>query len=359
MRVVFFSSGGRQVTSSRYRSYFFARALEREGLETRICEPPPRRFGWRLPAGGGRELARLARELLRTRRGDLLYLQRPLQNTPFTYLAAAYTRLFRRRMIFDFCDPLFLTAPRKTRLLARLADAVVVSCEDLAAWARQHNPRVYVVPNSVLPEQIGDRPTGGRAERPVVGWTGFARYHEANLRLLLPALARLERPFTFRLIGTRGADDLVGEFRRLPNLDLEVVDWLEPDEVAAATEDLDVAVLPLEEIAWNGKLVTKLIEYLAAGVPVVASPVGDNRFAIVDGANGFLAATTDEWVDRLDRLLASAELRRRLGEEGRGTASRRFSLEVNGPTLAAIVRRVAGETPAAAGAPLPAPPVRR
>jgi glycosyltransferase involved in cell wall biosynthesis len=342
LRVVFFSKGGLETTSSRYRCFYFAQALRREGIETVICDPPPRRFGWRLPPGGLRELARLAGELRRVGRQDLLYLQRPIHNTPFTYMAAAYKSVFRRRMIFDLCDPVYIHSPRKSRLLARRADAVVVSCEDLAVWARRHNRQVHVVPNSVRPEEIAPPRQERAGGRPIVGWTGVARHHEANLRLLPAALARVRTPCTFRLIGARGADGLVRELAAVPGLDLEVVDWLEHDQVAAATAALDVAVLPLVDTPWNGKLVTKLIEYLAAGVPVIASPVGENRFAIEDGVSGFLAATADEWAAKLDRLLGDPGLRLTVGEAGRRTARERYSLAATGPRLARIVRQAAG-----------------
>ena len=342
MRVRFFSKGGPEVPSSRYRCYYFAEALSVEGLQVSICEPPPRRFGWRPVPGGGREMARLFRELRKTGPDDLLYFQRPIHNTPFTYLAAAYKLLRRRRMIFDFCDPLFVHAPTKTRLMTRLADAVVVSCEDLAVWARRYNSNVHVVPNSVPAEEIRPRPDTDADRTPVVGWTGAARLHQANLRLLLPALSRVDRRFTFRLIGARGADELVTEMRRLPGLDLEIVDWLEPSRMATATADLDIAVLPLEQSIWNAKLVTKLIEYLAAGVPVIASPVGDNRFAIIDGENGYLASSAEEWATKLRRLLDDPQHRRQLGEAGQLTARQRYCLDKTGPALARIATRTAG-----------------
>ena len=74
---------------------------------------------------------------------------------------------------------------------------------------------------------------------------------------------------------------------------------------------------------------------------MVASPVGDNRFAIRDGENGLLASTTEEWAAKLGALLADPVLRRRLGAEGRATVLERFSLAVNGPRLARVLEAVA------------------
>ncbi len=82
----------------------------------------------------------------------------------------------------------------------------------------------------------------------------------------------------------------------------------------------DVGVYPLADDEWSkGKCGFKAIEFMACGVPVVAAAVGVNREIIQDGENGFLASTDDEWVDKLARLLADAELRRRFAEAGRRT----------------------------------------
>ncbi|MEM7049137.1 MAG: glycosyltransferase family 4 protein [Acidobacteriota bacterium] len=342
MKIWYFSKGDENVPSSRYRCFFFAEELRQQGLEVEICDPPPRRFGLRIPRGGLAELWRLHRQLRKARKGDVIYLQRPIHNTLFVGLAVLHKWLFRRAMVFDYCDPIFLHSPRKTALLARWADAVVVSCEDLARFARRYNDEVHIVPNSVRAGEIHDlsasRP---EAPRPVVGWVGGARLHEKNLRLLMAVFRRLETPFTFRLIGAKGADDLVADFRAVPDLDLDVIEWLSPEKVPTEITKFDIAVLPLEATDWNQKLVTKLLEYLAGGAAVVASPVGDNRFAIEDGVNGFLATHEDEWVTKLDTLLADGELRRRFAERGQETLRQRYFLTANGQRLAQILRDLA------------------
>ncbi len=338
MTVHFFSKGDASVPSSRYRCYYFAEELERRGIPTRIVTPPPRRFGLRPRRGILGELARLHRELLRVGRDDVIYLQRPTHNTLFVVLAAVHHRLRRRRMVFDFCDPLWVHSPRKTALLAREADAVVVSCEDLASWARERNRNVHVIPNSVKPEQVASEPAPGSGRlRPVVGWVGNAKVHVENLRLLLPAFRALAGGFTFRLIGAQGADALLAEMQAIDGLEVEAVDWVDPADVPRQLATLDLAVLPLADVPWNRKLVTKLVEYMAAGVPVVASPVGDNRFVIEDGGNGLLAAGAGDWAAGLSRLLGAPQLRRSLAAAGLGTVRRRFALEVNGGQLAQVV----------------------
>jgi glycosyltransferase involved in cell wall biosynthesis len=79
---------------------------------------------------------------------------------------------------------------------------------------------------------------------------------------------------------------------------------------------------------------------MACGVPVVAAAVGVNREIIQDGVNGFLASNETEWVEKLGRLLADPELRRRFGAAGRRTVDERYSLAKHAPIVAETLRGV-------------------
>lgn len=347
MKVVFFSKGDFTVVSSRYRCYYFAEALESNGFETTICTPPPKRLDRRRPLESLAELRRLAGELARVQKGDIAYLQRPIQNSVFVLMLALWKLVFRRKVIFDFCDPIFMHAPRKTRLLTRLADTVIVSCEDFAVWARQHNPNVHVVPNSyrfTAEEEPALEPPENQTT--VIGWAGSAKDHKDNLRLIFPVLSRLSSDFRFRLIGARGADDLVEELTAL-GIPLEVIDWVEPERAATELSRFDIAVLPALDLPWNRKLMTKLIDYLAVGAAVVASPVGENQRALSDGENGLLASSEAEWIEKLERLLNDPSLRRRLGEKAKETVHERYSLDASGKRLAHILRATLVSAPPA------------
>jgi glycosyltransferase involved in cell wall biosynthesis len=104
-----------------------------------------------------------------------------------------------------------------------------------------------------------------------------------------------------------------------------------------------VGVYPLTDDDWaRGKCGFKAIQCMACGVPVVASAVGVNREIIDDGVNSFLAATPQEWVEKLGRLLGDASLRTRMAVAGRRTIEERYSLRVTAPRLAAVLAASAG-----------------
>ena len=108
---------------------------------------------------------------------------------------------------------------------------------------------------------------------------------------------------------------------------------------------LDIGVMPLPDDQWSrGKCGLKALQYMALGVPTVCSPVGVNTEIIQDDENGLIASTEDEWVEKLTRLLRSAELRGRLGRAGRETVDARYSAEVQAPRVFQIIESVVRES---------------
>jgi glycosyltransferase involved in cell wall biosynthesis len=123
-----------------------------------------------------------------------------------------------------------------------------------------------------------------------------------------------------------------------PGLQVENVPW----SLAREVEDfrsLDVGLYPLVEDAWSlGKSGFKAVQYMACGVPVIASPVGVTVDIVRDGVTGFLARNDDEWLARLEQLLESTELRHELGARGRQEAEAHWSLRTHAPRFVDIVR---------------------
>jgi glycosyltransferase involved in cell wall biosynthesis len=101
--------------------------------------------------------------------------------------------------------------------------------------------------------------------------------------------------------------------------------------------------MPLPDDAWcRHKCGLKLLQYLAAGIPAIASPVGVNAEIIEPGMNGLLARDDEEWEAALRTLLADAELRRRMGVAGRKKVEEAYSVRAMAPRLATALRE-AGE----------------
>lgn len=255
-------------------------------------------------------------------------------------------------IIFDFDDAIFLPsvseanrliaalkAPGKVATIVRRSTHVIAGNEFLAAYARRFNPAVSIIPTCVDTTRFTPRdPQSAPADSPggpVVGWIGSPTTADyiKGLAGVLETVAR-RHPFVLRVSGT-------GEPVAMPGVVVDNRAWALADEIELF-RTCDIGVYPLADDEWSrGKCGFKAIEFMACGVPVVAAAVGVNREIIEDGVNGFLATTDDEWERKLGRLIAEPALRARFAQEGRRTIEERYSLHVNAPRLAEVVRRAA------------------
>ncbi|MBI4353613.1 MAG: glycosyltransferase family 4 protein, partial [Candidatus Omnitrophica bacterium] len=143
----------------------------------------------------------------------------------------------------------------------------------------------------------------------------------------------VRRRFVLRIIGG-------GRSLRLPGVPLEERAWSFERELEEF-QRCDIGIYPLLDDEWSkGKCGFKALQFMACGVPVVASRVGMNCELISHGANGFLASSIPEWAAALEALLDDQAMRRRLGEAGRATVESRYSLTVNAPTFVRAVHQL-------------------
>jgi glycosyltransferase involved in cell wall biosynthesis len=292
-----------------------------------------------------RNLARRLSTVSEARNYDLVYILREaaLLGPPI------FERLIHRQRIpfvFDFDDAIFvsyrspsngylsyLKFASKTKTICRLASHVMVGNPYLAEYARQVNENVTVIPTTIDTQKYQVRPPKTDDGPVVIGWTGsFSTVqHLDTLRGALKKLAETEQ-FRLRVIGTPAYE--------LSPLNVEAMPW----RAATELEDLcaiDIGVMPLPDDNWSkGKCGLKALQFMALGIPTICSPVGVNTDIIQDNENGFLAATEAEWVDKLSRLLRSAELRRRLGDAGRTTVEQKYSAATQAPRVYEIFKSV-------------------
>jgi glycosyltransferase involved in cell wall biosynthesis len=162
-----------------------------------------------------------------------------------------------------------------------------------------------------------------------VGWTG-TQSTRPMLDLLRSVFQRLAERIPFKL-------KVIGNFDyELPGVDLEVVRWSAEREVADL-QSIDIGVYPLPLDDWvTGKSGLKAIQYMAFGIPPVATNVGTTPMLIRPGENGLLVKSEDDWINALETLIRDPDMRRRLGERAREDAVRNYSTRA----VAADYRRV-------------------
>lgn len=266
---------------------------------------------------------------------------------------AIYERLLASSgtpIVYDFDDAIWsrgqawknglfsrLRFPGKTSGICRLASVVTVGNDYLAAYARERNSRVFVVPSTIdLAEysRIAEPADGGKF---VVCWTGSTStlVHFEHAREALERLAALV-PLVVKVICS------VAPERPIAGAEMSFVPWSaerEAEDVGAC--HAGIMPLPDDEVS-RGKCAMKALQYMATGRPVVVSPVGVNTEVVEQGLNGFLASTTDEWVGALLRLARSPELRVAMGLEARKTVENRFSAAVGSAKFGRAIRSALG-----------------
>jgi glycosyltransferase involved in cell wall biosynthesis len=263
----------------------------------------------------------------------------------FPYLPWTFERLLwprRTPLLLEFDDAIWLTFAHRAKLQAACAraDMVLVGNDELAAFARGSARRVTVVPTTIDMARYPAAPPPPADGRPLrLGWIGL-RYNLEYLALLAPALRRLAAagvPVELRVISSGPPEG--PEWHGVPVVHRP---WSEAGEVAEI-QACDVGLMPLPDDAWaRGKCGLKLLQFMAAGRPVVASPVGVNARIVQDGENGLLAADEARWESALLLLAGDPGLRRRLGAAGRDTVEREYSLSGWATRLAETYRQAAG-----------------
>ncbi|WP_066480547.1 MULTISPECIES: glycosyltransferase [unclassified Sphingomonas] len=271
---------------------------------------------------------------------DVAWIEKEL----FPYLPGATERALTARgipYVVDYDDAIFhnydlsgsalvrrVLAEKLTPLI-RGAAAITAGNPYLADYAVRHGARrVVEVPTVVDP---GRYPVTAPAKTGAVriGWIGTP----ANARYLDPviaAMAQLAGTVPLELV-TIGAD---------PILDLPFTQhchpWTEATEAELLT-GIDIGVMPLRDSPWErGKCGYKLIQYMAAARPVIASPVGVNA-TIVDPAVGLLADTVEEWSAAIAELATDRARRLAMGNAARARVERHYSVDAIAPTVVATL----------------------
>ncbi len=349
MRVLLLTRYGHRGGSSRLRAYQYMPYLADQGINVTVSSLLPDAYlqdlyEGRRPRWGPilrSYLTRCLRLLAAKPRFDLLWIEYEL----FPWLPALAERWLALRgipYVVDYDDPIYhrydlhasplvrLLLRQKINVIMRRAAVVIVCNEYLGERARLAGARrIESLPTVVSLDRYPKAPASGGSVF-TVGWTGSPSTVK-YLTAVGPMLADFCRARNARLVvvGAREA--------ALKGVPTDVRPWTESTEVQDIVT-FDVGIMPLPDEPWErGKCGFKLIQYMACGRPVVASPVGVSSQIVEHNVNGFLARTDREWRSALDAL-CDAELRKRLGDAGRKKVEAMYCTRVTAPRLANILK---------------------
>lgn len=246
-----------------------------------------------------------------------------------------------KRMIYNFddavmydetnpsrCDLLRLLAFRRT---VRAANLILVGSRYLAEHALKYNTNVKILPLG-LETSLYDVAVPAQADGKIrLVWVGS----QSTLKYLQQIQSVIEKiGSSFSNVALR----IIGDtFFDVPNMLVEKLKWSEQTRgFHVAQSDIGLAPLPDDRFT-RGKCSFKVLEYSAAGLPVIASPIGTNAEHIREDVTGFLVENNDQWVEKITALIKDAQLRRSMGQQGRQFA-RQFDVSIIGKRLCEVIR---------------------
>jgi glycosyltransferase involved in cell wall biosynthesis len=268
---------------------------------------------------------------------DIVYVH--LWVTPFglPIFEWIYTKL-SKKIIYDIDDMVFLghssdansfiqslKGKRKMIYLMKKANHVITCTPKLDEFVRKYNSKTTDISSTVDTNSRYLKKTDYSINNElVIGWSG-SHSTSKYLYLLDDVLKRLSEKYKFKLLVMGDASF------NIEGINVEAKEWKEEYEIDTLKQ-FDIGLYPLPNEDWvYGKSGLKAIQYMALGIPTVATAIGANFRIIENEKNGFLIEVDDEksWYNRIEQLILSEELREKLGKAGRKIIVEKYSIEAN------------------------------
>lgn len=339
--------------SSRYRTYQYRSHLLELGIECHISPFFDDAYLTALYVTGRKPVRHLIpacmrriRALLTAKRYDIVVIEKEL----FPYCPGIMESALLRRLkayTLDFDDALFhlydshnsiwirRCLAHKFRSLIRHAKLITVANPYISRYCEQYGSNVKYLPTVLdLQKYSAARQPKGQF---TVGWIGTP-VSARNLTVVVQPLRRFLERHDARvlLIGA-------GQQTYLEDLPTTILPWEEGREIECLSQ-MHIGIMPLaDEPLERGKSGLKLLQYLACGRPVIASPVGVNKTMVTPDV-GMLANSPGEWLESLERLYSDPDLRSQLGQNGRRLVEDQYDLRVWSRRYARMIRQAAGKT---------------
>ena len=328
--------------SSRYRYFMYLDGLCRAGWSARIHPFFSNRYLKKLYSTGRKSgvsfiVSTLKRVIQLQFSGKQLLIEYEL--LPFVSYKIERRLLKNKKYVLNFDDDVWEKYRSKPALadkfdkLITAASGVIVANDMLWERCLRLNNNVIKIPTVVDTNlYCSDKP---KFERFTVVWIGtpvtycFLQKYKKQLQamaekidfeLLVIAVKRLEK-------------------KAIPGVNMRFVDWSQENEIELLMRS-HVGIMPLTDDAFaRGKSAFKLIQYLAAGIPVIASPVGENCTVVNDEVNGFLAYNSENWVDYLETLATDQVLYNKFAQAAKNSATQ-FSVQKYSPIMMKFLDKV-------------------
>jgi glycosyltransferase involved in cell wall biosynthesis len=258
------------------------------------------------------------------------------------------TRMLNKNIIYDIDDMVFLKTKsginqsfswlkgrRKMQYMMKHAKHVITCTDTLDTYARKYNQNTTNISSTINTDTYIPTNRYNNSNQLVIGWSG-SHSTSQYLYLLESVLQNISISRSVKIL-------VIGDASfNIDGVELEAISWSENTEVDDLTR-IDIGLYPLPDEPWvYGKSGLKALQYMALGIPTVASAVGMNYKVIEDGVSGFLVKNDQEWITTITQLIDDPALRARVGEASRLRVLNTYSVKVNQPTYLSIFKEVYG-----------------
>ena len=243
--------------------------------------------------------------LLFRRKNSIIVFQKIYSNG--LYSATLKFLLFCRssNTLYDIDDADYIRRPAKTiHYFMKKSTVCAAGSTSIIQYIQQYNSNTFLLTSPVIDHGIIKQ----QLEKTfTIGWIGYYGAHRASLtQLFFPALHKIDFPIKLKLIGVANVNEvqeIQSYFKNNPNISIDAplnIDWFNEHSVYQFISSFDLGVSPLLDTEFNrGKSAFKLKQCLSCGVPVLGSSVGENKYFLKDGVNGFFCENADDFADRI------------------------------------------------------------
>lgn len=325
-------SASAHVNGAQFVSWF-----QSQGWKLTLLPPFPWKWLWRLANQKG--FARLMwygllpfqrryEVLFRASKADLVIVHKCLVTMQKRPILEALLRRRHRAIIFNFDDAVYEKGIPYVAERIGLADAVWVGNPILVEYSRKYCQRVALIESAVDCTHYSAKESYEMAGPLRLIWSGTAFSHQylEQLRVPLKMLSKRQR-FVLRIVSGK----------KFSFQESDITDeWIpfDPQAEVRCLKEADVALMPITDGPYErAKENYKVKMYMACGLPLVCSPVGVNVHFIKDNERGLFARTQEDWVNAIEKLADSRDLREQVGRAARLYAVKTYDIPVIGSQL--------------------------
>ncbi|WP_339136108.1 MAG: glycosyltransferase family 4 protein [Candidatus Electrothrix sp. GW3-4] len=289
-----------------------AEELEKRGIKCTII------------AGGGRQA--LLKILKKIPFHDVIFFQKNASKWHVRLMGLANS--LGKITIFDLDDaPSRINSPVTLKNAGKMmanASAVIAGSQPLLGYAKEYIENAFYLPTCVKLENYAPLEKKAPGKTVCLGWIGNGpHYAEDLIKILSGPLQQVgaAQQVRFKLVGACGDRRLYNAFSNIAGVEAELIDqipWGDSEAVRNQLADFDIGLYPILPNAFNeNKCGFKALEYMAMGIPVIASPVGVLCDIIEHSKDGLLPDSEDGWANAIAFLSTASDKRKIMGKKGR------------------------------------------